>query len=249
MLHNFHIYITYSFVFSGQVEISEFALDDPCDSSSVIGLNENPLSSLSDHPILCTQDSGYESHFQDHEDFTEDDIISPVSQLNQSEKSLGQELNSENCIDDKEKPLYQRVYEWKQYMSEKFKDMKSADFNIHNYGSNIMENFEENRPQKFSEIVKGKSAAEVTRYFISALQLANTSNVEIQGAQSGKLSNDTFELKLITKERYYDRLKDYMAPSEQDYHKRLSSVYKTSKKRSVPSSLGEFSGCKKNKFV
>ncbi|XP_044756781.1 uncharacterized protein LOC123315230 isoform X2 [Coccinella septempunctata] len=238
----------------GQVEIQEFSFDDPIDSSSRIGMDDEPLSQLSDHPILSTQDSGYESHFQDN-DTSIDNFISPTCELDKvlTEAPLTQEASisedcpmmpnepprektaiSEDCTDNEEVPLYQRVYEWKQYMSDKFKNLKTADFNIHEYGSNIMENFEEGRPQKFSNIVRGKSAAEVTRYFISALQLANTSNVEIQGVQSGKLSNETFELKLISKERYYDRLKDYMAPSEQDYHKRLSTAHRISKKRSVP---------------
>lgn len=232
----------------GMVELPELKFDDPIDSSSRIGIED--ASQLSDHPILCTQDSGYESHFQDNEDTTYvSDINSPVLELNDQtpQESLHHELNvSENQEEEEGKPLYQRVYDWKQYMSEKFKDMKSTDFDIHEYGSNIMENFQEGHPQKFKNIVKGKSAAEVTRYFISALQLANTCNIEIQGVQSGKLSNETFQLKLITKERYYDRLKDYMAPSEQDYHRHLDNMRKM-KKRSFPSSSGEFSGSKRNK--
>lgn len=68
------------------------------------------------------------------------------------------------------------------------------------------------------------SSAEVTRYFISSLQLANTHNIEICGVNSGKKSNDTFQIKLLTRERYHEYLCDYQAPSRESLKERLQKL-------------------------
>lgn len=62
------------------------------------------------------------------------------------------------------------------------------------------------------------------RVFTSSLQLANTLNVEICGAQKGKLSNDTFQLKLLSKERYHEHLQNYQAPSEENLVNKLEKI-------------------------
>lgn len=68
------------------------------------------------------------------------------------------------------------------------------------------------------------SSAEVTRYFISSLQLANTNNIEICGVKSGALSNDTFEIKLLNRDRYHEHLNDYQAPSTESLRERLDRL-------------------------
>jgi len=59
---------------------------------------------------------------------------------------------------------------------------------------------------------------------VSSLQLANTLNVEICGAKPGELSNDTFELKLLHKDRYHEHLQDYQAPSEEGLKEKLLKI-------------------------
>ncbi|KAK9875142.1 hypothetical protein WA026_005933 [Henosepilachna vigintioctopunctata] len=240
----------------GQVDIPEFHVDDPIDSSSRIDPDEDmPLSQRTENR-LCTQDSGYESRLHEDED-EELELQSPATPFIAIDSDGVQEIPNEpdtpshepdapsedchepdagsleigNGIPDEEKPLHEKVYEWKQHMSEILKERSSKDFDIHEYGSNIMQCLDTDHPKKFGEIVRGKSSAEVTRYFISALQLANTSNVEIVGVQSGKLSNETFGLKLITSDCYYERLKTYVAPSEESYCERLQSARKLNQRR------------------
>ncbi|KAL3277036.1 hypothetical protein HHI36_012398 [Cryptolaemus montrouzieri] len=238
----------------GQVEVPEFEINDPVETSSWIDPQEGvPLTQLSQN-IVCSQDSGYESRI-DESGLDHENTITPAvaNTTNLSEGQPGEAGPSSENIDsqcetqsqeselatktnEEDIPLHQKLYEWKQYMSEKFKQMNSTDFDIHEYGSNIMESISSERPKQFGEIVQGKSSAEVTRYFISVLQLANTHNIEIQGIQSGKLSNETLSLKLITKERCYDSLKDYMAPSEENYQERFEKAKNLKNKRCYPSS-------------
>lgn len=70
----------------------------------------------------------------------------------------------------------------------------------------------------------GLTSAEVTRYFISSLQLANTNNIELCGVKSGEISNDTFEIKLLNRDRYHEHLNDYQAPSKETLRERLDRL-------------------------
>lgn len=70
----------------------------------------------------------------------------------------------------------------------------------------------------------GMSSAEVTRYFISSLQLANTDNIEICGARPGQLSNESFEIRLLHRDRYHERLTEYQAPSKESLKERLTRL-------------------------
>lgn len=49
-------------------------------------------------------------------------------------------------------------------------------------------------------------------------------NVDICGAKKGELSNDTFKLKLLNKERYHEHFQEYQAPSEETLRERLKKV-------------------------
>ncbi|CAH0552857.1 unnamed protein product [Brassicogethes aeneus] len=120
----------------------------------------------------------------------------------------------------------ENVKKWKLSIMPQLKALKNAEFDIHKYGSQIMEPLEINEVKMFKDIVKEKSSAEVVRYFISSLQLANTYNIEIGGAQKAKLSNDTFKIKLLTKERYHEHLNDYEAPSEENFRERIQKIHK-----------------------
>ncbi|ENN75514.1 hypothetical protein YQE_07935, partial [Dendroctonus ponderosae] len=117
-----------------------------------------------------------------------------------------------------------RVEEWCTYITAKLKKVEEKDFNIHEYGTKIINNMNINETKPFGSFVRGKSSAEVVRFFTSSLQLASTLNVEICGAQKGKLSNDTFQLKLLSKERYHEHLQNYQAPSEENLPNKLEKI-------------------------
>ncbi|XP_048522905.1 uncharacterized protein LOC109546262 isoform X3 [Dendroctonus ponderosae] len=117
-----------------------------------------------------------------------------------------------------------RVEEWCTYITAKLKKVEEKDFNIHEYGTKIINNMDINETKPFGSFVRGKSSAEVVRFFTSSLQLASTLNVEICGAQKGKLSNDTFQLKLLSKERYHEHLQNYQAPSEENLPNKLEKI-------------------------
>lgn len=68
------------------------------------------------------------------------------------------------------------------------------------------------------------SSAEVTRYFISTLQLANTNNIELCGVKPGEISNDTLEIKLLNRTRYHELLSNYQAPSKELFRERLKRL-------------------------
>ncbi|KAJ8956959.1 hypothetical protein NQ317_008520, partial [Molorchus minor] len=122
------------------------------------------------------------------------------------------------------KAVQTRVEEWRGYINPILRNLKENDFDIHEYGSKIMDNLEVTESRSFGDIVQGKCSAEVVRYFISSLQLANTGNIEICGAQKGRMSNDTFKVKLLTKDRYHEHLSEYLAPSEETYKEKLKKV-------------------------
>ncbi len=106
------------------------------------------------------------------------------------------------------------------------------DFDIHLYGSRILETFGEEAPlgslTNFARVVQKEPKNEVARYFLAALQLvsqefyflflekgfefyfflqANTYNVEI-GPQGG-LEMDGVQLKLLSLERHHEHMDDF----------------------------------------
>lgn len=116
-----------------------------------------------------------------------------------------------------------RIKEWKTFISNKLNQLEQhSDFDIHAYGTKIIDSFEAQEDKKFRDIVGGKTPGEVSRYFLATLQLANTYNVEILQPSEGKLASDTLKLKLLSKERYHESLEDFMAPSEETFHERLA---------------------------
>lgn len=125
---------------------------------------------------------------------------------------------------EEEKKQREKVDEWKQFITKKLDKLhEKADFDIHHYGSQIMDNLVEGEKKQFAQLVHGKKSAEVCRLFLATLQLACTENVEIVNhTQSGEsISNETLELKLLSRECYHENLGSYMAPSEESFDERL----------------------------
>ncbi|KAL1506492.1 hypothetical protein ABEB36_005848 [Hypothenemus hampei] len=155
------------------------------------------------------------------------------STQNVLEESLGNSQNEQaSYLADMEK-MKARVADWQNYILPKLKQLDENDFDIHEYGAKILNKVNVNESKPFSDIVGGQSASEVVRYFVSGLQLANTMNVEISGVNKGKLSNDSLSLKLLNRERYYEHLGGYHAPSEKNLEANLMKLKKTQKQNKV----------------
>ncbi|VEN33599.1 unnamed protein product [Callosobruchus maculatus] len=118
----------------------------------------------------------------------------------------------------------QRVENWRSHITPILKGLSESEFDIHEYGSAIMEGVDVGEKKPFKEVVQGKPPSEVVRYFISSLQLANTGNIDICGVQPGRLSNESFEVKLLTKERYHEHLNEFHAPSEEERKAKMKKI-------------------------
>ena len=60
---------------------------------------------------------------------------------------------------------------------------KRGDFDIHAYGTQILDKFPEGNRKttiKFQDVISASSPEEVSRLFLSSLMLANTQNLEIE---------------------------------------------------------------------
>ncbi|XP_076251033.1 uncharacterized protein LOC143190551 isoform X3 [Rhynchophorus ferrugineus] len=156
------------------------------------------------------------------------DFISEISKnsgIPREELSSCNQTNEPKTRNEEEREkARERVAQWKDYITPKLKRLNENDFDIHEYGSKIIDNMAENETRNFGDLVNGKSSAEVVRYFISTLQLANTMNVEICGAKQGEISNDTFHIKLLSKERHHEHIQEYQAPSIENLKQKLEKV-------------------------
>lgn len=122
----------------------------------------------------------------------------------------------------------QRYTEWKSFIYNKLKDQtSSADYDIHEYGTKIIDTFPENKVLPFNDLMKGKSQSEVCKLFVASLQLANTYNIEFSEVPKGQLANDHLKMKLLSTERHHEHLDGYVAPSEQEYSVKLAKVHST----------------------
>ncbi|KAF0297809.1 Condensin-2 complex subunit H2 [Amphibalanus amphitrite] len=114
--------------------------------------------------------------------------------------------------------LSRRVARWQETVLPRLeREEKRSEFNIHDYGSRILERFPEGSAKTtvaFADIVKGEEAPEVARYLLSSLMLANTYNVEIFEPGPPDQAMDTMELTLLSRKRHHEALDGYSAPSQ-----------------------------------
>ncbi|KAJ3666696.1 hypothetical protein Zmor_002130 [Zophobas morio] len=174
-----------------------------------------------------------------------DPNVSPISTSHQPPRSLSEDrgvlgmtstphppittprnVSTLSDMDFEQQEGYRKnVREWRSFIIPKLKTLENrADFDIHEYGARIIEPSEIGEQRYFKDIVKGKNAAEVARYFIATLQLANTYNVEITGAIPGGVANDNFQIKTLDKTKHHELLEEYQAPSEETFRERLQRV-------------------------
>ena len=80
--------------------------------------------------------------------------------------------------------LARRVRVWHETLAPKLEEVeKRGDFDIHQYGSKILDNFPKDGRKAtldFCQVARGTSAEEVSRLFLSSLMLANAENIDVQ---------------------------------------------------------------------
>jgi len=107
----------------------------------------------------------------------------------------------------------QRLQKWSAHILERLdEDARHKPFEIHGYGSTILDKFEDEigRVLRFKDIVKGVPKYEVSRYLLALLILANCGNVQIMN-EDGVVDNSAqpvinkrTTIKLLTLERHHE---------------------------------------------
>ncbi|XP_014671653.1 PREDICTED: condensin-2 complex subunit H2-like [Priapulus caudatus] len=117
--------------------------------------------------------------------------------------------------------LAKRVSQWEEKILPVLEQEETrGSFDIHKHGSLILDSFSHTPSAKvkkvpFKQIVSGKSTYDVCRYFLSALQLANSHNIEISQDAQGADGMDTMAIRLLSRKRIHEDLQEYRAPSLQ----------------------------------
>lgn len=100
------------------------------------------------------------------------------------------------------------MQQWEKRISPKLEEEnRRRPFDIHEYGSEILERFERMKEQhSFDELMGKVSRFEKCRYFLSALMMANTLNVEIADDQHQlgmDASVNSMKLTLLKRDRHH----------------------------------------------
>ncbi|CAL1534734.1 unnamed protein product [Lymnaea stagnalis] len=111
--------------------------------------------------------------------------------------------------------LSKRVSEWEEKIKPKLEEEEQhAPFDIHKYGTFIIEQLVRGEKKAFRELVKDKLEFEICRYTLATLQLANVYNVELSVIPDkfGSIM-DCLYVTLLSTKRHFEDLADYRAPS------------------------------------
>lgn len=102
------------------------------------------------------------------------------------------------------------VKQWREHIQDTLKkDESKRNFDVHEYGSDILNKFQSvGEKLSFGQVVSGSNSSEVSRYFLSTLMLANTSNLLI--SDSNGLPN-TMEITLQHRDRSH-AMEDFLVP-------------------------------------
>ncbi|GLV40306.1 hypothetical protein CBL_07098 [Carabus blaptoides fortunei] len=112
---------------------------------------------------------------------------------------------AKEIINSTKPPESENYLEWKKFIDNKTAGEK--EFDIHEFGTNILNAFPNQSAENvvsFKNIVHEKSTEDITRYFVSTLQLANTNNIEICDQYPGQMRPDSMQLKLLSRSRYHE---------------------------------------------
>ena len=120
--------------------------------------------------------------------------------------------------------LAKRVARWHESIGPRLEEVeKRGNFDIHDYGSRILESFPEDSRKttlNFSQITKGHGKEEVARLFLSSLMLANTYNIELRSETHQTEAMDDIELVLLSKTRHHENMFDSPPPPAAEQSKR-----------------------------
>jgi len=115
--------------------------------------------------------------------------------------------------------LAMKVAKWHEMIGPRLENVERRNaFDIHAYGSMILNNFTPQRSNvSFNSVVRGQKPEEKSRYFLSMLMLANTENVEISTADGSdpQLGMDNVMIKLLSTSRHHQQLEEFQAASSQ----------------------------------
>lgn len=140
----------------------------------------------------------------------------------QPDSSIEQPATPEDSLLTLQKTQRSNLNTWKNFIEDKLQQSdQRADFDIHEYGTEIIDRVSDVGVIKFKDIVSGKTSAQVSRYFIASLQLANTYNIELLEPPAACLANDHLQFKFLSRERYHESLDDYQAPSEESFRENI----------------------------
>lgn len=146
--------------------------------------------------------------------------------------STSRHLNA-TCSFELEEASRKAVRQWRAFIMPNLKKVESeTEFYIHDYESEIIDPVQIGEKRSFEQIIKGKSQAEMARFFVTTLHLANSNNVEI--SRNEDCSNN-FTVKVVDKTRHHEMLDGYQAPSEEIFRERLEVVKSSNPGRRVHS--------------
>ena len=128
----------------------------------------------------------------DNQNFDSDDLTEKPTEKQQQPPDSYEDLDlkrvseyvaqSQDYIQSTE--LAKRVRIWHENLGPKLEEVeKRGDFDIHAYGTQILDKFPEGNRKttiKFQDVISASSPEEVSRLFLSSLMLANTQNLEIE---------------------------------------------------------------------
>ncbi|XP_069696291.1 condensin-2 complex subunit H2 [Periplaneta americana] len=124
------------------------------------------------------------------------------------------ETTHDNVVAD----IAKRVAEWERFIRPRLKVAHDRGyFDIHGIGTEILNSFPKTSSKatlKFDQVVEDVPREDISRYFLAALQLANTYNIEISNTKPGILAMDCMEMTLLTPVRHHEALEEYEPPSE-----------------------------------
>ncbi|XP_018325403.1 uncharacterized protein LOC108737186 isoform X2 [Agrilus planipennis] len=202
--------------------------------STEIEISLSPRSINNANEIQCNND-GYR---------TPSPIILPPSEQVNIQKQMnkgGNEFHERISKNDINIEQFSRrkaaLLDWKCFMQPKIDAAsQKPDFDIHEYGTYIMDAIPLGESRNFNHVIKDKPASEVSRLFLATLQLANTNNVELENVPKGQLANGKMCIKLLSRERYHEQLEEYVAPSEKSYGNKFKQACKSLSSTSTHSS-------------
>ncbi|XP_025087697.1 condensin-2 complex subunit H2-like [Pomacea canaliculata] len=110
--------------------------------------------------------------------------------------------------------LSKRVAEWEEKIIPRLQEEEQREqFDIHKYGTKVIEPLRRNQKIPFRQVVAGKPIFQIGRLFLATLQLANTYNVELSCPGYFEEAMDRLEIRLLSHKRHYEELAEYQAPS------------------------------------